>query len=483
MQKILRYLQTTIPAGKKEQFPGNLGLKRMKEFLRRIGNPHQSFPSIHIAGTSGKGSTALFTARILQAANLKVGLHTSPHLQTVRERMAINDLYISEQSFVNLIEDLRPTIESMRTEYKLGSPSYFEILVAASFAYFAKQNVDVAVIEAGLGGRYDGTAALAPVVSVLTNVGLDHTNILGKTKSTILKDKMQIIKPCNRVAISGVMQPYLRAILEQHCQKQSVPLLQYEDAFYHTIQKTSPHQLVFDYHYQKNAIKNIKKRLSNRKNGGKQVNSAEIISNIVLATGATYQATNASLAITACRQFALTKNISLTNQHIKDGLKTARFPGRFEHRYVRDLNTKSSKNSVSPLIILDGAHNNDKLRALVASLKKVYPKQKWIVVFALKQNKDAQALLRIISPITHEFIITEFSSATDMGLNLFYPAQKLHNLAKQVLEIPVYLEKNSKTALLLALKKLTNSTNKTGVLVTGSLYLVGEVRDAVILDL
>jgi len=188
------FLLTLISNSETEKFPGELGIKRMRLFLQKLGNPQHNYPTIHIAGTSGKGSTAFLTAKILQQAGKKVGLHTSPHLQTIRERFKINNKMISESGYVELINQLMPTIEEMKKS-KYGRPSYFEILVAAVFVYFDRQKVDAAVIESGLGGKFDGTNALNATVTILTNVGLDHVHILGKTKSAILRLSPVLVSP------------------------------------------------------------------------------------------------------------------------------------------------------------------------------------------------------------------------------------------------------------------------------------------------
>ena len=161
------WLEGFIPLvyGKEE-----LGLARIEYLLKLLGNPERKFKSIHIAGTSGKGSTAFYTAQLLQESGLKVGLHVSPHLVDIRERMQINGELVSVEKFLKLFDEIVPVVESMK-DSKVGLPSYFEILVAASFLYFAQEKVDLAVVEAGLGGRLDATNVLTPQVSIITNIG------------------------------------------------------------------------------------------------------------------------------------------------------------------------------------------------------------------------------------------------------------------------------------------------------------------------
>src|SRR3989304_710124 len=183
-----------------------LGLERIGYLLKLLGNPQNKFISIHIAGTSGKGSTAFYIAKLLEVSKVsnvskvskgrgtpKIGLHISPHLVDIRERMQINGKLIELNKFIKLIEEIKPAVESMKNS-KVGLPSYFEILVAASFLYFAQEKVDWAVVEVGLGGRLDATNVLNPTLVVITNVGLDHIEILGNKVEKIAKEKAGIIK-------------------------------------------------------------------------------------------------------------------------------------------------------------------------------------------------------------------------------------------------------------------------------------------------
>ena len=169
-------------------------LKNIKKLVKALDNPHKKFPSIHLAGTNGKGSTAHMIASILQAAGLKVGLYTSPHYRDFRERIKINGKYISQKAVIEFVQKNKPHFKSIQ-------PSFFEITVAMAFDYFANQKVDIAVIETGLGGRLDSTNVIKPLVSVITNISFDHTNFLGNTLPKIAKEKAGIIKKNTPVVI------------------------------------------------------------------------------------------------------------------------------------------------------------------------------------------------------------------------------------------------------------------------------------------
>lgn len=449
-QEVEQYLIKQIPGNETEKFPGQLGLDRMRAFLKKLGNPQCQYPTIHIVGTAGKGSTAFFSAKILEKAGLKVGLHASPHLQTLRERFVVNGQIVSEPEYLKIINSLIPTINEMR-ESQYGVPSYFEILVASAFVYFAREKVDVAVIEAGLGGRLDGTNVLRATVAVLTNVGLDHTHILGKTKSAILRDKMQVINPRNKITVTGVTQPHLLNILSKHCQDSGVPLLRVDKDFRATQIKAQVKArgqfLVFNYQ---------------SKNFGS-------IKNISLHTPGVFQVKNATLAITACLEFARFHRLSISEAEIKKALSEDTPAGRFE------IVPKPGRGKQQ--IIIDGAHNPDKIRALTKSLSFSYPNQQFVVVFGLKKGKSAQTMLKLLAPFASQLIISQFSQNTDLGLNLFYPAEKLFALAKKTLDnkVGITLEPNLKRALQKA-SQLAGS-KKQNMLITGSLYLVGETRE------
>jgi dihydrofolate synthase / folylpolyglutamate synthase len=436
-----KYLYKLIPNSKTEKYPGRLGLLRMFDLLQRLGNPQNQFTSIHIAGTAGKGSTAYLTAKIMQQAGYKTGLHTSPHLQTVKERIVINGRLISEKDFIAAVNQLRPVIDKMEQQSYYGKPSYFEVLLAAAFLFFKQEKVDLAVIETGMGGRYDGTNVLRPKIAVITNIGLDHTHILGKTKSAILKDKMEIIKPGIFKAVAGIKQNYLLKIIKNHCQKNKAPLLIYNKDFKTENVFLKKNYSQFDYVFKRIKIKKIK-----------------------LSLPGAYQISNACLAITSCLELSKNTGFNINRLQIKKALSQTFFPGRLE--------TVLKK----PLIILDGAHNNDKVKALTASIKKVYPQKKFIIVFAVKKDKDFEKMIKILTAVACQFVITQFNQKTDLGFKLGFDAEKLSNKVKKIIpQEKVIFLKNSYLAFKKA-QKLAEK-NKQPVLITGSLYLIGEARN------
>ena len=198
-------------------------LDRMVKMLEYVGNPHKSFPSIHITGTKGKGSTAIMMSTILEHAGLTTGLFTSPHLVDLKERIQINRQNISEHEFTSNLNEFRPYIQHLRETEPSASPTFFEILTAVAMLYFKKKQVDMAVLEVGLGGRLDSTNVVIPQVSVITKVGFDHTAILGNTLSSIAYEKAGIIKQGVPV-VSAVESPEALLVIEKTCKEKDARL-------------------------------------------------------------------------------------------------------------------------------------------------------------------------------------------------------------------------------------------------------------------
>lgn len=409
------YLESFIPTS--SQARRAYQLDRMREFVALLGDPQIRYPTIHVGGTSGKGSTATFAATILKELGFKVGLHLSPHLQYLGERIQINNQPISPPQLIRLLNEVVPAVAQLKHS-RNDPPTYFEILVVMSFLYFAQEKVDAAVIEVGLGGTLDGTNIIPPSLAILTNVSLDHTAILGKTVTRIATDKMGIIKRDAPAVVSGFTQPQLQHQLETCCRQSNVPL-----------------------------------HLLNRDFGLRTETPA-------LAGG--FQKTNFSLAAKAAEIFVnkyFPQHSVVLNKAIKNAALTAFIPGRLE---------KVQKN---PLVILDGAHNKAKMSALVDSLKTLYPKQKWLVVLALKKDKSPKSVLNQLQPITRQFIFSRFSQNQDSGTGISFAPAELKSATKTSSVIESDPLKAVKRAILLA--KKTHQV----VLVTGSLYLVGEVRN------
>ena len=226
LNNFVNYEKIPIPHASTGVF--NLG--RVLEFLARLGSPQKDYPSIVIAGTKGKGSTAVLIASTLQAAHYRTGLYTQPHLHNYRERMRVNGEMISEAEMVALVEEIRPAVESMLSETaRLGVLTSYEVATGLTLLFFARQKVDFAVLEIGLGGRLDAVNVVEPVVSVITSLSLDHMAVLGNTIEEIAYEKAGIIKPQIPV-ITGPQWPAAEPVLKKVAQEQGAPLTQVQPA-------------------------------------------------------------------------------------------------------------------------------------------------------------------------------------------------------------------------------------------------------------
>jgi dihydrofolate synthase/folylpolyglutamate synthase len=325
-----------------------VGLDHTRDLLSRCGNPHDSFRSIHIAGTNGKGSTAAICAKILNLAGFKVGLYTSPHLVQFNERIRVNGNSIPDESIAEFIVNNRKHFDSIKT-------TFFEATTAMAFWYFKKENVDVAVVETGLGGRLDSTNVLDPDIAVITPISLDHTDLLGTDIKTITYEKAGIFKSGLPVVLSPQLEQAENILMKQADKKKME---------------------VFSIYPSEIHIKRISSNGTNFSFKG---------SDYTVSLIGEHQAVNASTAIEAVRIF--NKNVS--NMNIQRGLKNVQWPGRMERIH-----------SNLP-IFYDVAHNPHGVKTCLYTLKRLYDKNP-VGVVALKAEKEIDHLVEVISGNFHE---------------------------------------------------------------------------------
>ncbi|MCH8821461.1 bifunctional folylpolyglutamate synthase/dihydrofolate synthase [Patescibacteria group bacterium] len=446
-QEANEYLENLIPLGFSYNPKDVMKLDRVKYLLKLLGNPHKKIKTIHIGGTSGKGSTAYFLSQILVGQGYKIGLHTSPHLKDISERMQINGRPIPDKNFIYHVNRIEPLIGKVEKDLRLGKPTYFETTVAITFDYFAKQNVDIAIIEVGLGGKLDATNIIHPLVSIITNVDLDHTEILGNTVEKIAKDKSGIIKKEVPV-ISGTNKLAVKNIIAKKAQENDSKYFLRGETFDYSIKKIDFSGINFNFSW-----------LGESKE-------------YQLSTPAAYQAENASLALAAI-QLLKGQGFKISNEKTYTSLGKAKVPGRFE--IVSPLLKLQRAGQKKPLIILDGAHNPVKVKTFLGSLTQLLPNKKFIFLVAFKKDKDIEQMLKIMTPHSEAFVITEFSKITDMGRYFTTPVKEIENiLMKLKFSGDIIIEKDSVKALEKA-RKLQNKNLP--LIITGSLYLVGEIRD------
>ena len=336
-----------------QRFGMKFGLRNIRTLLRTIGDPQKEFPSIHVAGTNGKGSTAAMIAAIYSAAGYRVGLYTSPHLVRFNERIRINGIDIADRDVTRIVRILRPAIEKTQS-------TFFEATTAVAFRYFAEQRVDIAVIETGLGGRLDSTNVIRPIVSVITSIGKDHTEQLGRTYSSIAGEKAGIIKSEVPIVVGNVRGAALAVIRDTAFSKHSALLLS----------------------------RNIK-----------------IPRNIILQLRGPYQLDNARCAIAAVTLTA--DRFLIGDAAVKHGLeKTMELTG---------LRARCETIHLSPTVILDVAHNPDGMRALIGQLNTM-PIRKLIVIFGVMKDKDYTSMLGAFKSLKPTIICTQ--PVTDRALSV-----------------------------------------------------------------
>jgi dihydrofolate synthase / folylpolyglutamate synthase len=428
------YLESLIP--KEREDYEKIGLGRIKALLDLMENPQDSYPTIHVGGTAGKGSTATMIATIMQSAGYKTGLHVSPHLQNIRERMQVDGKLPSEKRFVELVNSVKECVEKVEADSGHGRPSYFEALLAMTFENFRMEKVDVAVVEVGMGGRLDGTNVINPKLVVLTNIGLDHMEFLGNSLESIAMEKVGIFKKGIDV-VTGVTQPQVVEIVERRALELGCNVDRLWKEIMYDRLRLSQKGSIFDLSV-----------------GGKRYND------IVISLVGEHQVGNAALAIDA----ALKMNghgFLLKEDKARQALARLVLPCRFEVV------------ASDPVVILDGAHNPMKIDALVETLTGYCNGRKVAFIFAAKKDKNVGEMIGKLSAIASRFYFTSFSSTTDFGKRMAYDPAGLAELTKVDSKVVESSVEAYRRALLDA---------KPGdiICVTGSLYLSGELRSVIL---
>lgn len=437
----IKYLESFINYEKILSWPykQSLKLERSEEFLTAIGNPQRALRCIHIAGSKGKGSTCAFISYILKEAGFKVGLYTSPHLSDFRERIRILEYpssvvsrqsslefegMISKGELTGLVEKLKPSIQSYNKKSKYGPLSFFEVYTSLAFAYFKEQKVDFAVLETGLGGRLDATNIVKPLVCGITPISYEHTQKLGNSLKEIATEKAGIIKDKNSIVISALQEKEVMEVIKQRCQRLGVKLYAVnKDLFYQKMRQGFNVIGIFD------EYPNLETRL---------LGNHQLI-NVTLAIG----------VIEALRFFDIYVGID----SIRTGIYNTFWPGRCEI-VAKD-----------PLIILDGAQNIASSRALKETIKENFKYKRLILVLGISNDKDIKGICKELSDLADEVILTQASNprATAPGILARYFNGRYVHKTKDVKEAK---EISGKLA-----------NNQDLILITGSLFVVGEVRE------
>lgn len=420
-REALDYIHGTLRLGSK------LGLENISDLLARLGNPHNSFKAIHVAGTNGKGSVTSMIAHVLTEAGYTVGMFVSPYLEEFTERIQVNLKEISHDDLARITKLVKDKIDGMVEEGK-NHPTEFEIVTAIGFTYFAEKKVDIAVVEVGLGGRLDSTNVLDPLISVITSISYDHMNILGDTLEKIAFEKAGIIKE-GKTVISYPQHEEAATVIRDVAREKSSSLVE-----------VSPDQIrlkrcqfgeqIFDFMYGDERFDDIKIRL----NGG-------------------HQLINAATALTALITLNKT-GFSLSRESIYNGLNKTHWPGRLE--LVLD----------NPRTIIDGAHNAEGAAVLAETIRKHFSNTPITLVFGILRDKEVDAVAKTVCRLAETVILTRPDSPRSLN------PEELVNKVGQWCST-VIIEPNIEEAVEKGLK----NTKKDGMLlICGSFYLIGRAR-------
>jgi dihydrofolate synthase/folylpolyglutamate synthase len=424
LESLIDYERT--PAGAAAARAWNLD--RTRHALAQLGDPHLRLRCLHIAGTKGKGSTAAMAASILSAAGYRTGLYTSPHLVSFRERIRIGSETIPEQNVVSLVEEVSPVIEAMRGS-EMGALSFFEAYTLIGFLYFAHQQVDLAVIETGLGGRLDATNVITPLACAITRIARDHTAELGETIPQIAAEKAGIIKPGISV-ISAPQDPEALAVLQETCLVRGARLLVVGESPAPVVSVTRS-----DHSRQVLTIQGMN----------------DIYRDLECPLLGPHQAENAAVAV-GLVELLSEHGIAVSGEAVRAGIASVRWPGRFQIVSRR------------PYVILDGAHDEAASAALRATLESLLPGYRIILVLGVQRDKDARAVAAQLAPIADRVILTASSSPRAI------PASELQDIVRRYAK-----HTSGYTPVSLAVREaIAQSRSTDAIVITGSLYVVGE---------
>ncbi len=387
--------------------------------MRGLGNPHHTYSCIHVAGTNGKGSIAALLSSILSHAGYKVGLYTSPHLVCFNERIQINGHPISDRHVIEAAE----AVQQIYTQS--DPPTFFECATAMALYYFGLQNVEWAVLETGMGGRYDATNIVRPKVCVISNISKEHTEYLGNTLTKIAVEKAGIIKSGAGV-ITGVRQKNALGVIEQITLEQGVPL--------------------------RRLGKEIKVR--NSRNGSfTYMGTNKYWRGLKVGLPGAHQIQNAGLALGAV-EFLAENDLEVSDEAIHAGLRTVVWPGRL------------GIISENPLVIIDGAHNPSAVGTLKRFLQKTLARRRLTIVIGILKDKDWKVMLRDLAGISDRMILT--SPHYERAGDPVEQANFIRSLVQDVLVIPCIPDAVSFA--------IDRATHNDVVCITGSLYTVGEAK-------
>ena len=450
-QETLEYLNSFVnfEYKLKDLASSELKLDRIVSLLEALGNPQNKLNIIHVAGSKGKGSVCAFTAQILKEAGFKVGLYTSPHINCLRERIRLlsfrhvkrpDDLFsdqINEEEFARLVSEMRTVIDQQNERSKHGRLSFFEILTALALYYFYQRGADFVVLETGLGGRLDATNAVNALVSVITPISLEHTQILGSTVREIAGEKAAIIKPSTKRVVVAAQEEDAADVIKGRCSA-----LNKKGKF---IGEDLTYQRIYQ-----NLYKEVFRIETKR----------TFYFNLTIPLIGTHQLENATVAfgvIESLRELGY----DVDDWAISHGMANVQWPGRFEVIHK------------SPYVIIDGAHNGASMANLVRTFKGLFPNCLATVIAGFSHDKDIKSICEELLPIAQRVVVTrsQHPKAADLS------AEEIKNLFPFISRVKISNIEESIQSV------LHNAGPDDVVLITGSLYVVSEARKILVSDL
>jgi dihydrofolate synthase / folylpolyglutamate synthase len=425
-----------------QRFGIKLGLANITALLQYMEQPQEEFPAVHIAGSNGKGSTASFLASILQQAGYRVGLYTSPHLIDFNERIQINGLPIPTDRVVFLTEYIQEAIDRMKKKHggeqnpirtsgdkdfdpKKAVITFFEFTTAMAFLHFRQEKIDIAVLEAGMGGRLDATNVIDPLLSVITTISLEHTQYLGESLLKIAGEKAGIIKP-KRPLLTSASQPEVLDVFRQRCQELQSPCYSWKNDF--SAVELCPQVISFQ----------------GRSHQWEKLH---------LGMAGRHQMINASLALAAVETL-MEDGFAFEEKHLRQGLAEVKWPGRLEQ-----IGGK-------PAILLDGAHNPEAAEVLREALTNGFPRHRLILVMGIMVDKEIGKMMASLVPLADFLILTQ--PGIDRAAPLDILRTRAASFGKPTVEIGNVAQAVAKA--------MQEAKKEDLILVTGSLYTVGEAR-------
>ncbi|WP_427704274.1 bifunctional folylpolyglutamate synthase/dihydrofolate synthase [Staphylococcus parequorum] len=415
----MNYLDSLYWIHERTKFGIKPGIKRMEWMLERLNNPQFNINGIHVGGTNGKGSTVAYLRSALVDNGYEVGTFTSPFIETFNERISLNGIPISDDNIVELVQKVKPVSEALEVETELGTATEFEIITTMMFLYFGELHpVDFVIVEAGLGIKNDSTNVFKPILTILTSIGLDHIEILGDTYTDIAKDKGAIVKP-NTPIIYAVKNEDALKVIRGCVEQQNTEGIEFDRDISIVSQEEE-----FTYRYKDYELETL-----------------------LLNMLGEHQKENAALAITALIELNESGIVDLDFNKMIDGIESVSWTGRIEQ--VKE----------KPLMIVDGAHNVESVEALISTMKDYYHVDSLDILFSAVKGKPINTMVDQLKTIASTFYVTDFDFPRALTKDAIF--EEIRFDQKELVDDYV---------------KFIETYEGDGLIITGSLYFISEVK-------